>query len=96
MVVPSDLLTIPKRGGPCNKGVKGRQLEVDVNHFPMTILGEKRVNYYDVDITTPWRRTNRKSDEPLFRVGLRWSEEHLHHLAAGIFWPGVVCRGGRL
>ena len=82
-------LTIPKRGGPGKQGVEGRQLEVHVNHFPMTIRGGKRVNHYDVDITTPWRRTNRKSDEPLFRAGLT----HLRRVHSSVFPPVIAFDG---
>ena len=45
-------------------------MQVHVNHFPLKIQGNKKVHHYDVDISAPWKRTNRKSDEPLFRAAL--------------------------
>jgi len=62
-------LSIPKRGGPNNKGKEGSPYQVHVNHLPLKVSEQKRVNHYDIDISTPWRRENRKSDEPLFRKG---------------------------
>ena len=63
-------LKIPKRGGPGKTGKEGRPTQVHVNHFPLKIVGNKKVHHYDVEITAPWRRPNRKSDEPLFRAAL--------------------------
>ena len=63
-------LRIPKRGGRGNEGKEGRTTQVHVNHFPLKIHGNKKVHHYDVDIVAPWRRANRKSDEPLFRAAL--------------------------
>merc|ERR1719369_138603 len=64
-------LSIPKRRVPKEIGKEGSPYKVNVNHFPLKVSEQKRVNHYDVDISTPWRRENRKSDEPLFRKGFR-------------------------
>eukprot|EP00092_Neocalanus_flemingeri_P005039 GFUD01005419.1.p1 GENE.GFUD01005419.1~~GFUD01005419.1.p1 ORF type:complete len:1029 (+),score=236.79 GFUD01005419.1:45-3089(+) len=64
-------LAIPKRGGPGNIGKEGKKYLVHVNHFPLKISDQKRINHYDLEITTPWKRLNRRSDEPLFRRGFR-------------------------
>ena len=42
LVVPSDLLTIPKRGGPCNKGEKGRQLTSIISSHHDSLEENKR------------------------------------------------------
>ena len=47
------------------------------------------MNHYDVDISTPWRRTNRKSDEPLFRAGLT----HLRRVHSSVFPPVIAFDG---
>ena len=36
----------------------------------MRVTGKKLINHYDVQIAAPWKRTNRRSDEPLFRRAL--------------------------
>ena len=64
-------LSIPIRRVPNEIGKEGSPYRVHVNHLPLKVSEQKRVNHYDIDISTPWRRENRKSDEPLFRKGFR-------------------------
>ena len=52
------------------RGREGRRLTVKANHFPVSIKSGSVVRY-DVDVTTPWRRENRKSDSDLFHRGFR-------------------------
>ena len=47
-------------------GTAGRAIKVKVNHLKMNIK-LKSVIQYDVKVTAPWKRTNRKSDASLFR-----------------------------
>ena len=83
-------LSIPRRGGPGSQGREGRTLQVHANHFPLKISGNKKVNHYDVDITAPWRRPNRKSDEPLFKRALaQLREEHSSVFPPVIAFDGV-------
>jgi len=64
-------LTVPKRGGPGSQGRNGKAVLIFANHFPLRIRAGSSVNHYDVDIKTPWKRENRRSDEPMFRRGFR-------------------------
>ena len=83
-------LKIPKRGGPGKSGKEGRPTEVHVNHFPLKIHGNKKVHHYDVEITAPWRRPNRKSDEPLFRAALlKLRKDHSKIFPPVIAFDGV-------
>ena len=60
-------LVIPKRGGPGNQGINGKSIPVFANHFPLRMKSGTLVNHYDVDIKMPWKRENKRSDEPLVR-----------------------------
>ena len=82
-------LSVPRRGGPGREGRQGTQLLVHVNHFPMKISGQKRVNHYHLDVTAPWRRPNKRSDEPLFRRALDKLRQE-HH---SVFPPIIVFDG---
>ena len=82
-------LSVPRRGGPGREGREGRQLMVHANHFPMKISGQKKVNHYHLDVTAPWRRPNKRSDEPLFRRGL--DKLRLEHRS--VFPPIIVFDG---
>jgi len=64
-------LTVPKRGGPGTQGKCGKSILLFANHYPLKIKPGSVVNHYDVEVKTPWKRDNRKSDEPLFRRAFR-------------------------
>ncbi len=46
-------------------GKEGKRLNVRVNHFPL-VTSLKKAYHYDVEVTTPFKRENRKSDKDLF------------------------------
>ena len=66
-------------------------MPVHVNHFPLKVHGNKKVHHYNVEITAPWRRPNRKSDEPLFRAALlKLRENHSKIFPPVMAFDGVA------
>jgi len=69
--IKTSRILVPKKGGPGFQGFQGKPINVFANHFPLKIKTKCLVNHYDVQVTAPWKRETRKTDERLFRKAFR-------------------------